>query len=357
MIKNKTAIILTMPLLILIGLSCSLISKIRNPGYFEKDGAEIAAKAIREKIGKPFRITELRIDNKAFIVRAQDPDNLKNVNEYKYLAGFVTGPSPVKLNMNNRNLEKSTFPFDEINFAAIPDFTKEAIEKSGIEGAKINRISLRRGRATVDGELGHLGSPRWHIEIKGTRENVSATADENGKLTGMDLSQTSRGADYKAFTRAELQKAQKTIKDALGEKVMISEFKISKKYLMFETANPENAKVSDSYLYDINGLEKRDGLKSPRTLNPNREDFSIADIDLGKAEKLIEKTKQRVDLTDGTLSSVIITREKPSFFDKVFRIIWDVSIEKGVNTGDVSYDNAGNEIEVEKNGDTVFKEK
>lgn len=356
--KNIHTKYLAIILLFFFGLSCKLSGLL--PGgsdYFTGDGAQRAATAIKEEIGKPFNVAEVFIDKDEFRVYAQDPNNPKNLDEYKYIGGFVTGPNPVKLNALNENLDKSTFPFEEINFAAIPEFTREAIEKSGIEGAKIYRMTFQRGFAITETGAGSLGNARWLIEIEGTRENVSASADAKGKLLGVDLSRTSRAADYKVITADELQKAQDALKNHLGETAKISEIVIYEKYLMCQTANPQNPKVQDSYQFGINGLTKQGLVQMPRMKFPGREDFSLVDITLSDAASYIEKAKRRVDMSDATVSSLSIRREKSNFDNKGFRTIWGVGLKKGVNEADVYYDNNGSETLVKKDGETVFREK
>src|SRR6186713_1224960 len=171
MIKNRSGVF-ALAVVTFAVVGCSGLKNMlpKKGQYFEGDGAQKAAQAIKEKIGKPFKVIEIFIDDDEFRVQAQDPNNLKNVDEYKYVAGFVSGPNPVKLNGMNEDVEKSSFPFDEIDFSAIPKFTKDAIDKSGIEGAKIYRLTFQRGFALTDTGAGALGNPRWSIEINGTRE-------------------------------------------------------------------------------------------------------------------------------------------------------------------------------------------
>ncbi len=172
-------------LVLAIGLGCGGFKSIlpKKGHYFEGDSAVKAAAAIRDKVGKPFKVIEIFIDEDEFKVHVQDPDKPQNVDEYKYVAGFVQGPQPVQVSgAYAKDLNKSSFPFDEIDFSAIPRFTKEAIEKAGIEGGSIYRLTFQRGFAMTDTEAGAIGNPRWYIEIDGTRERVSATADPKGKL-------------------------------------------------------------------------------------------------------------------------------------------------------------------------------
>jgi len=356
--KNLLTNCLVVSLLVCAGLSCKLGGLI--PGktnYFEGDSAQKAAAAIREKIGKPFNTAEVFIDKDEFRVHAQDPNNPKNLDEYKYVAGFVTGPNPVKLNGMNENLEKSSFPYDEINFAAIPEFARQAIEQAGIEDGKIYRMTFQRGFALTETGAGSLGNARWHIEIKGTREDVSAAADPKGKLLGVDLSRTSRAKDYKVITKEELQKAQDALKNALGADTQVLEILIYETSVSWSIPNRQNPNVQDSYQYGINGLTNKELMKMPTIKTSIREDFSLSEINLPDAAVFVQKAKERTNMPDATVSVISIRRELISVTGKVFHTTYRVSLKKGVNEGGVEYDNNGNEIRVYRNGKIVSEKK
>ena len=357
--KNRVNILLAMVPLLVVVIACSSLKNLvpAKGQFFTGDTAQKAATAVKDKIGKPFKVIEIFIDDDEFRVQAQDPNNPKNVDEYKYVAGFVTGPSPVKLSGMNDDVDKSSFPFDEIDFSAIPKFSKEAIDKSGIEGAKIYRMTFQRAFALTDKGAGALGNARWYIEIQGTRENVTASADPKGKLIGLDVSRTAKAADYTIFNKDELQKAQDAIKSRIADRPDIIEIVMYDKSLMFKVPNAENPKVSDGYKFDINGLSRSDLIKMPSIIMPGHENFSIADIDLTRAADLIDKTRTRLDLPDATVSSFSIRRSTSPFDKKGFRTIWDVSVKSGVKEGSVEYDNDGTEIRVRKNGEIISEEK
>jgi hypothetical protein len=357
--KNRSNLLILLPIILAAILGCSSVRGLlpKKGQFFEGDAAQKAAMAVKDKIGKPFRVIEVFIDEKEFRVQAQDPGNPKNVDEYKYIGGFVTGPSPVKLSGMNSDVEKSSFPFDDIDFGAVSKFTQEAMAKAGIDGPKISRLTFQRGFALTEKSAGALGDPRWLIEIEGARENVTASADPKGKLLGVDLSRTSKANDYSIFNKEELQKAQSAIKEHFGDKPQIVEIVMYDKYLMFKTPNPENPKVGDDYKFDINGLARTGIIKTAVMLMPGQEAFSISDIDLSKAAELVEKAKSLVELPDASVGSFTIRRSKSPFDQKGFRTLWDVSLKSGVKEGSVDYDNDGNQIRVRKNGQDIFKEK
>lgn len=357
--KNSLSAVFVVAILILVVAGCGGVKDLlpKKGQFFEGDSAKTAATAVRDKIGKPFKVIEVFIDDNEFRVQAQDPNNPKNVDEYKYVAGFVTGPTAVKLSGMYDDPDQSSFPFDEIDFGAIPTFTKEAIAKAGIEGAKIYRMTFQRGFALTDKGAGALGNPRWHIEIEGTRENVTAAADPKGKLLGVDVSRTAKAADYSVLTKQELQKAQDALKNHLGSRTDVVEILIYDKFLTCKVPNPENPKVNDDYKFDINGLSKTGLVKMPSIRFPGRENFSINDIDLTKAADFVDKARTRVEMPGGSVSSFSIRRSKSPFDDKGFRTIWDVNLKAGVKEGSVEYDSEGDEISVRKNGEIISKEK
>ena len=356
--KNRSGVY-ALSLIVLVALGCGGIKNMlpKKGQYFEGDAAQTAAAAIKEKIGKPFRVIEIFIDEDEFRVQAEDPNNPKNVDQYKYVAGFVTGPEPVQISGAFDKTGKSAFPFDEIDFTAVPKFCKDALDRAGIEGGKIYRLTFQRGFALTDDGAGALGAPRWHIEINGTRENVTAAADPKGKLLGVDLSRTSKAADYKLLDEAELKRAQTLIKENIGASSQIIEMVFYDKFFMFKVPNAENPKVTDDYKYDINGITRSGFVKMSHIRGRGEENYSIDDVDLANAARFFEKAKARVDMPNASLGSMSVRRRSSSFDNKGFRTLWHVSLKSGVNEASVEYDNDGNEVSVRKNGETISEEK
>jgi hypothetical protein len=173
------------------------------------------------------------------------------------------------------NAEKSSFPFDEIDFSKVSQFCTEALDRADIEGGQIYRLTFQRGFALTDEGLGALGNARWHIEIHGARENVTATADPKGNLLGVDLSRTSKAADYKLLNETELRKAQEMVEKNIGADIEIIDIVFYEQSFGFKVPNKENPKVSDDYKYDINGLSRTGVMKMPNIRMPGAENLSI----------------------------------------------------------------------------------
>jgi hypothetical protein len=59
--------------------------------------------------------------------------------------GIVLGPTPVQLNLLERNLKDTLFDLDEINLAATEKLTQTALERAAIEGGKVTKMTIERG--------------------------------------------------------------------------------------------------------------------------------------------------------------------------------------------------------------------
>ena len=178
--KNSPGLCLLILALLMLGCNLGRLAKL-NVNYFESDAAQTAAEAIKEKIGKPFRVFEITITPGEFTLQAQDPNNPRNLDLYKYAAGFVVEPTPVQINVRHGNLDKSTFPFDEINFAAVPTIVQESVSKAGLEGGRVKNMTFQRAFIFETPPMGNYGDGRWFIEIEGARESAKARADPSGK--------------------------------------------------------------------------------------------------------------------------------------------------------------------------------
>lgn len=180
--SHKTSLCLCFLMLVLLALGCKFLGRQLKANYFESDAAQVAAEAFKGKIGKPFRVFEIEITPEGITLQSQDPNNPRNLDLYKYAAGFVIGPTPVQVSApQHGNLEQTTFPFDEINFAAVPNIVQESVSKAGIEGGRVTKMTIDRA-FVMEKTIGNLGNARWLIEIEGTRESATARADPKGKF-------------------------------------------------------------------------------------------------------------------------------------------------------------------------------
>src|SRR5260370_10939859 len=184
-VRNKTlfSFLLATGLCVCVLLGCKFFSK---TNMFEGTATKDAADAFRKKLGGPVRALSLEIERDSVTLKAQDQKNPKNVDEYKYVKGLVIGPTPVKLNLLENNLDKTLFDLDDINLAATPTVARTALERVKIEGGRVKKMTIERGLSLAT-DMTKSGAVHWNIDIEGTRESASAVADTKGNILGLDL--------------------------------------------------------------------------------------------------------------------------------------------------------------------------
>ncbi len=345
--KNKVTILISIFLLATVGLGCNILSKLKEPEYFESDTAQVAAEAIKEKIGKPFRVTEVFIDGKDFIVKAQDPTNPNNLDEYEYLVGFVKGPTPLKADGMYEDLERSSFPFDEIDFAAIPSMAIEAVGKSEIENAKVTKMEFRRG-FSMEGGFGHTGKARWLIYISSERDSATAFAEPNGKVTYVDFSGSQKDKKFNALAKDELNKAQAVFDSTFDKDTRARYLSLADWAIYYDVPRRENPNKYTKYIYKVNGLFKEEvGI----SFGGHMQEFNPGEVRLNDVYGYIEKAKKRLELPNAVQSSLSVQKDTPNPFNKNPPLYWSIHIKDKVNEGWVQFDNkTGKEIQAYKNG-------
>jgi hypothetical protein len=175
--KNTfTSCIAALSLLLCVA-GCARFSLRGKVDLFKDDQAAQAAAKIKRKIGaEVINVISGEIRPHSMRVTIQAPDNPKNLDEYKFEDGEVTGPKPVKtVNLGNMDMTADKYNvtnFDDIDFAAVPETVRKAIELSTLENAKVDLISM-------DQESAERTDPK--IKEDRNREKDALTKELNEK--------------------------------------------------------------------------------------------------------------------------------------------------------------------------------
>jgi hypothetical protein len=330
-------------------IGCRLFSK---TNLFEGTAATDAVAAFRKKVGGPIKALSVEIERDTMTLKAQDPKNPQNVDEYKYVKGFVTGPTPVRLNVMEKNVDQTLFALDDIDLAATARVATSALERAKIEGGKIKKMTIERALSIATG-MTKSGNVRWSIDIEGTRESASAVADGKGNILGVDLSQTSRAAQFSTYSADTLREAAPRIKEAFGGKIKLLQMTIYDKYLWFQAKSPKDGEITQ-YKYDINGVTSSElsNLSDPTPIEVRMHEFKLEDllfdfddVNLALAPELGKKACARLNLPDGKVSLYTIERRaKREFQSKDLVTRWSIFCQQGRKSGYVDYDMTGNEL-------------
>lgn len=180
-----------LPLLV-VAIGCSKLI----PGQgnlFEGDNAAKAAAAIKKKVGADkVNVISAEVRPNVMKVQIESIKNPKDIDEYTYERGSVSGPKPVQV----LNLGGNIFSADkqhkteigEINFGAIPATLKRAIELAANEGARVDLISMDQqpNPRIIPITKEELQATKWDLEwrifVEGTRVRKYFWADKQGNL-------------------------------------------------------------------------------------------------------------------------------------------------------------------------------
>jgi hypothetical protein len=355
--KSKYISLLTLLLIVSVLLACKMLSK---SNMFEGTEMQDAVAAFKKKIDGPIKALSLTIEKDSATLRAQDPKNLQHVDEYKYVKGLVVGPTPVQLNLLERNLDKTLFNLDEVNLAATPALAKAAVERTKLEGGKVAKMEIERSlnlSAVFDKSSNDLiksGGVQWRVSVQGTRENASVVANMKGDITGVDLSQTAQAASVNYYDGDAMSKAAAQIKEAFGGRVKLIELIIYPKYVWFQAQDPQKPDEFNQYKCDINGVSRSRAIDLRSTLGPKSWNltakdflFDLDEVNFAKTPELAKAALDKLQIDGGHLTLMKLSRGSWGTIRDDKEIKWDVSISGArQKSGYVIYDAQGNQKSV-----------
>ncbi|MFL6374092.1 MAG: hypothetical protein ACJ73D_05435 [Pyrinomonadaceae bacterium] len=184
--RNSTGSYLACLCLLACALGCSRFTQLSGKvNLFEGDNAAKAAAAIKSKVGGATNVIRVEMHADEMKVTIQSPKNPKDIDEYTFKNGAVTGPEPVQVmqigNLSMTGDKYGTTPIDDIGWANMPTTVSRAIELSKLENAKVDTLSM-------DDETVTQGSPELKDQI-----DKEAKAKQDACLKGPNMGQCLQG--------------------------------------------------------------------------------------------------------------------------------------------------------------------
>jgi hypothetical protein len=326
----------------------------RSPMY-EEGAMTNAAAAFRKKLGGAFKALNVQIDSNSVTLRAQNPQQPANVDEYQYWATSrsLNGPRPVMLSSLENDLDRTLFDFDSVNWAATESLARAAIERTQIEAGKIEKMIVERALA-IGSDATKSGSVRWTVEVKGPREHATAYADAQGRISKLDLSHTSRAAKFNLLTAETLREAVSQIDAEWGGSALVMDLELGDKSFHFKAQDPKTKEINQ-YFYDINGINHdvimdmgatdQDVRRIQRGHRIEEILFPLGSIRLEQAPEFGQRAIQRLGFENARVSTIQVKREERDETSKLVTF-WEVSCQAGRKWGVVTYDLNGREMGV-----------
>ena len=144
-------------------LGCSRFAQLGTKvDLFTGDNAARAAAAIKNKVGGPTNVIRVEMHTDEMKITIQSPKDPKDIDEYTFKNGSVTGPQPVQVmqigSLSMTGDKYGTTPIDDIGWANVAATAQRAIEVSKLENAHIDLISM-------DAEQVTQGSPELKAQV------------------------------------------------------------------------------------------------------------------------------------------------------------------------------------------------
>ncbi len=143
---------------------------------FTAEGIDAAYAAIAEKAGgNPMQVVEVTIVPGVLTLQAIDPSAPTELNQWSYTAGVVGPSRPVDYDDDTEALRQNLFAVNEVPTTAIVSAIDRAITESGIEGAEITSLVIKRN-------LPFDENVRMFLNVEGERSSKQVRADVTGQV-------------------------------------------------------------------------------------------------------------------------------------------------------------------------------
>lgn len=143
---------------------------------FTADGIDAAYAAIAEKAGgTAMQVVEVTIVPGVLTLQAIDPNAPTELNQWSYTAGVVGPSRPVDYDDDTEALRQNLFAVNEIPTSAIVSAIDHAVTESGIEGAEVTSLIIKRN-------LPFDENVRMFLNVEGERSSKQVRADVTGQV-------------------------------------------------------------------------------------------------------------------------------------------------------------------------------
>jgi|GEM_PF-6788252 len=151
--------------------------------YLEGTHAADAIKELRAKVGEPFKVLEISIDDDRLSLQLQDPKKRENVDEYRWYDAELQPAVPVRLmgDTDQESLDANVFDPADVDLTKIADLVREANEKVQLEGRQFSGVTIRRNMFDDARPI------IIDVDYRGVRKSGYLRADRHGAHTQVSI--------------------------------------------------------------------------------------------------------------------------------------------------------------------------
>jgi tetratricopeptide (TPR) repeat protein len=287
---------------------------------FDEGRAQKAFAAIESKVGHKLRLLDLTIRPDDLTVAIPDPDKPGNAESWqvsqKGLMGTLGGDTPTRLGSSRAQiisgtLEENLTDMDADSLAVVPKLAAETVSRARLQTpAKITEIELRRLPKIVEPGV---RDPTWLAHIEGVGEEADISFKLDGTFYVADLNHTLRAENLNLFAGgADLNQMVDDIRSQIKDKWIFHYVEIDKQAINFDVtlASIGDRARMTRFTASLDKVQTT-AMSTPHSgyMNlPADPPFDFKDIDWSLLTKIEEAAKDRLQIADGVVQSVVITK-------------------------------------------------
>lgn len=332
---------------------------------FDQGRAQHAFTAIQDKVGHKLRVLTLTITPDELSVGIPNADKPGEVEtwqvSHKGLAGALGLDWP-RLQGSWRaslpgggTIAESLVDIDDAGLAVVPKLAAAALARARLQQpGRVTEMEILRlpkflGPAARD--------PYWQVHVEGIEEEADISAKLTGELTIADLSRTKRAENLNLLAGGpDFDEMVQNIRSELKDKWIFHYIEVEKTQIDFDVhlasiSNPRITRFRATLSHITTDNLSMPHLPFPGT--PTDDPFSLSDVDLSLVTKLEAAAKDRLQIADGIVQRVIVSKPHR---ENGGAIEWEVQVRSAhapliwmpnnppVEEGSVAFDTKGNVV-------------
>lgn len=323
-----------------------------EPGEAARAVGEIAA-----AFAGPPQAHTIRITDREITLVFRDPVHASKVNEWRVRTvrrlfldfESTAGPTPVRTPDMVADLTSGLFPLDAVALDKVDRVAASAVAYAKLEdGGTVKSIEIaRRVRLLPSPSYGDI---RWSIYVASPRESATVYADAGGRITGGDLSNTSRARAMNFIADADWPKetALESLLGVIGPGAVVRDVTIYPKSVQVKADSPSAKDQTVGYSWDISGVT-RSPIASPLFPGTNaNQAFSLTEVDLAPLGAIRDAAKKAWGNDKSSLNYMMLRRFTDGPAKPELR--WTVHFNDHTNTGELAIFTSSGTVELTTDG-------
>ena len=329
---------------------------------FDEGRAQHAFAAIQDRVGHKLRVVSLTIRPAELEVVIPNADIPGEVETWQVSHKGVMGAFGIDIasrigstraQMIGGTIAESLIDIDADGLKMVPKLAAAAIARARLQSpGQVSEMELHRLPKIVEPGV---RDPQWLVHVEGVEEEADISAKPDGEITVADLRRTRRARNLNLFAGGpDFDEMVQNIRSQIKNEWTFHYFEIEKDQINFDVTlntvhNPRmtrfTATISDIKTYSTS---------MPHMVfpgNPTDDPFSLDDVDLGLLTKIASAAKDRLQIADGVVQRVVVSKPHRETGGAVE---WEVQVRSGhaplfvlpnsppLEEGAVAFDTKGN---------------